>query len=171
MPFSFKVAPSLFQKGMTKIFSLILYHALVYIDDVLLFSSDHESHQKLLLGFFHIVQEHDIILSEKKNSIAKESIDFLGMGIKDGHYQPGLHIATELLKFPYTYLNKKQIQQFLRIVNYVRDFIPKVAIHISQLSHLLRKQCPSWGPAQTEAVQLYKEIPLPVFLQCSKQKA
>ena len=55
MPFGLKVAPSLFLKAMTKIFSLILYHTLVYIDDILLFSFDHDSHQKLLLDFFHIV--------------------------------------------------------------------------------------------------------------------
>ena len=142
MPFGFKVAPSLFQKAMTKIFSHILQHALVYIDDVLLFSSDYESHQKLLLDFFHIVQAHGIMLSEKKSSIGKESIDFLGMVIKDGHYHPGPHIATELLKFLDSHLTKKKIQQFLGIVNYVRDFIPKVAVHTSHLSRMLIKQCP-----------------------------
>ena len=71
------------------------------------------------------------MLSEKKSSIGNESIDFLGMVIKDGHYQPGPYIATELLNFPDTNPTKNQIQQFLRIVNYVRDFIPKVAIHTS----------------------------------------
>ena len=126
--------------------------------DILLFSSDHESHQKLLLDFFHIVQEHGIMLSEKKSSIGKESIDFLGIVIKDGHYQPGPHIATELLKFPDINLTKKQIQQFLGIVNYVHDYIPKVAIHTSQLSRMLKKQCPPWGPAQTEAIKQLKVI-------------
>ncbi|KAH9680015.1 hypothetical protein KPL71_026374 [Citrus sinensis] len=173
MPFGLKVAPSLFQKAMTKIFSPILQHALVYIDDILLFSSDHESHQKLLLDFFHIVQAHGIMLSEKKSSIGKESIDFLGMVIKDGQYQPGPHIAIELLKFPDTHLNRKQIQQFLGIVNYVRDFIPKVAIHTSQLSRMLKKQCPPWGPAQTEAVKQLKVIaqsPPPLRIPTSGQR-
>ncbi|KAH9649247.1 hypothetical protein KPL70_025910 [Citrus sinensis] len=172
MPFGLKVAPSLFQKAMTKIFSPILHHALVYIDDILLFSSDHESHQKLLLDFFHIVQAHGIMLSEKKSSIGKESIDFLGMVIKDGQYQPGPHIAIELLKFPDTHLNRKQIQQFLGIVNYVRDFIPKVAIHTSLLSLMLKKQCPPWGPAQTEAVKQLKVIaqsPPPLRIPTSGQ--
>ncbi|KAH9769449.1 hypothetical protein KPL71_012007 [Citrus sinensis] len=121
MPFGLKVAPSLFQKAMTKIFSPNLHHALVYIDDILLFSTDHESHQKLLLDFFHIVQAHGIMLSEKKSSIGKESIDFLGMVIKDGPYQP-------------------------------------VTIHTSQLSRMLKKQCPPWGPTQTEAVKQLKVI-------------
>ncbi|KAH9671278.1 hypothetical protein KPL70_017307 [Citrus sinensis] len=173
MPFGLKVAPSLFQKAMTKIFSPILHHELVYIDDILLFSSDHESHQKLLLDFFHIVQAHGIMLSEKKSSIGKESIDFLGMVIKDGQYQPGPHIAIELLKFPDTHLNRKQIQQFLGIVNYVCDFIPKVAIHTSQLSRMLKKQCPPWGPAQTEAVKQLKVIaqaPPPLRIPTSGQR-
>ncbi|KAH9769430.1 hypothetical protein KPL71_011998 [Citrus sinensis] len=145
----------------------------VYIDDILLFSSDHESHQKLLLDFFHIVQARGIMLSEKKSSIGKESIDFLGMVIKDGHYQPGPHIATELLKFPDTNLTKKQIQQFLGIVNYVRDFIPKVAIHTSQLPRMLKKQCPPWGPTQTEAVKQLKVIaqsPPPLQIPTSGQR-
>ncbi|KAH9792634.1 hypothetical protein KPL71_004206 [Citrus sinensis] len=173
MPFGLKVAPSLFQKAMTKIFSPILHHALVYIDDILLFSSNHKSHQKLLLDFFHIVQAHGIMLSEKKSSIGKESIDFLGMVIKDGQYQPGPHIAIELLKFPDTHLNRKQIQQFLGIVNYVRDFIPKVAIHTNLLSHMLKKQCPPWGPAQTEAVKQLKVIaqsPPPLRIPTSGQR-
>ena len=71
------------------------------------------------------------MLSEKKSSIGKESIGFLGMVLKDGHYHPGLHIAAELLKFPDIDLTKKKIQQFLGNVNYVRDFIPKVAVHTS----------------------------------------
>ncbi|KAH9716802.1 hypothetical protein KPL71_021584 [Citrus sinensis] len=101
MPFGLKVAPSLFQKTMTKIFNPILHHALFYIDDILLFSPDHDSHQQLLLDFFHIVQVHGIMLSEKKSSIAKESIDFLSMVITNGHYQPGPHIGpaqTEAVK-------------------------------------------------------------------------
>ena len=74
------------------------------------------------------------------------------MFLKDGHYHPGSHIAAELLKFLDSDLTKKQIQQFLGIVNYVKDFIPKVAVHTSQLSCMLKKTAPPWGPAQTEAV-------------------
>ena len=79
MPFGLKVAHSLFQKAMVKIFSPILHHALVYIDDILLFSTNHQTHQKLLSDFFDIVQAHGIMLYEKKSSIGNESINFLGM--------------------------------------------------------------------------------------------
>ena len=91
MPFGLKVAPFLLQKVMVKIFSPILHHALVYIDDILLFSTNHQTHQKLLSDFFAIVQAHGIMLSEKKSNIGKESIDFLGMMLQDGHYHSGPH--------------------------------------------------------------------------------
>ncbi|KAG8488426.1 hypothetical protein CXB51_016475 [Gossypium anomalum] len=44
MPFGLKTAPSLFQKAMTRIFQPIMENALVYIDDILLYSQDEESH-------------------------------------------------------------------------------------------------------------------------------
>ena len=107
MLFGLKVAPSMFKKAMVKILSPILHHALVYIDDILLFSTNHQTHQNLLSDFFDIVQAYGIMLSKKKSSIGKESIDFLGMVLQDGHYHPGPHIAEELTKFPDTNLNKK----------------------------------------------------------------
>ena len=64
--FGLKVAPSLFQKAMIKIFEFILHHAFIYIDDVLLFSNDHDSHQDLLSHFLKIVESHGIMLSDKK---------------------------------------------------------------------------------------------------------
>ena len=42
MPFGLKTAPSLFQKAMIQIFQPILHLALIYIDDILLFSSTFE---------------------------------------------------------------------------------------------------------------------------------
>ncbi|KAH9649300.1 hypothetical protein KPL70_025934 [Citrus sinensis] len=143
---------------MIKIFEPILHHALIYIDGVLLFSKHHDSHQDLLSYFLKIVDSHDIMLFDKKSILGQEFVEFLGMVIKDGHYHPSLHIAQELVHFPNEHLSKKQIQQFLGIVNYLRDFFPHVTIHTSQLSKMLKKSAPSWGPSQTAAVQHLKKI-------------
>ena len=94
---------------MTTIFQPILHHTLVYIDDLLLFSGTHDEHHKLLQQFFQIIQEHGIMISDKKSTIATTSVDFLGMKIQDGHYQPGPHIAQELLHFPDSNFTKKQV--------------------------------------------------------------
>ncbi len=84
---------------MTKIFEPILQSALIYIDDILLFSKDVMAHKALLTTFQSIVESYGIMLFEKKSSLAQSDIDFLGMRFKDGRYQPGPHIAEELLKF------------------------------------------------------------------------
>ena len=48
IPLGLKAAPLLFQKAMIKVFKLMLRSTLIYIDDVLLFSKDKESHATLL---------------------------------------------------------------------------------------------------------------------------
>ncbi|XP_075111688.1 putative mitochondrial protein AtMg00860 [Nicotiana tabacum] len=80
------------------------------------------------------------------------------MHFVQGAYSPGPHICQELLKFPDTSLTTKQIQQFLGVVNYVRDFIPNISIYISLLTEMLEKNSPSWGKKQDEAVREIKEI-------------
>ena len=66
MPFSLKNAPSQFQKAMVTLFRPLLTNALIYVDDILLFSKDEESHEKLLTEFYNLVKSHGIMLSEKK---------------------------------------------------------------------------------------------------------
>ena len=92
---------------MVHIFQPILHHVLIYIDDILLFSGSHDEYRQLLTQFYDIVQNHGIILSAKKSTIATENIEFLGMIIKDGYYQPGKHIAQELLHFSDQQLSEK----------------------------------------------------------------
>ncbi|KAH9744190.1 Endonuclease [Citrus sinensis] len=103
-------------------------------DDKFPLSRSHDEHRQLLTQFYDIVQSHGIMMSAKKSTIATENIEFLGMIIKDGHYQPGKHIAQELLHFPDQQLSKKQVQQFLGIINYIRDFIPHVDHYTCHLS-------------------------------------
>ncbi|GJS28659.1 putative zinc finger, CCHC-type containing protein [Tanacetum coccineum] len=58
MPFGLKNAPSAFQKAMITIFEPILANTLVYIDDILLFSPDEQSHAELLSKFYSLVAKY-----------------------------------------------------------------------------------------------------------------
>ncbi|XP_075074505.1 putative mitochondrial protein AtMg00860 [Nicotiana tabacum] len=90
--------------------------------------------------------------------IAQKEIDFLGMHFIQSEYSSGPHICQELLKFPDTNFTTKQIQEFLGILNYVRDFIPNISSYISPLTKMLKKNAPSWGEKHDEAVKKIKEI-------------
>ncbi|RDX69501.1 hypothetical protein CR513_51372, partial [Mucuna pruriens] len=61
LPFGLKVASSLFQKAMTRIFEPLLEHAIIYIDDILLFSRDMETHIALLNKFFDTTNQYGLI--------------------------------------------------------------------------------------------------------------
>ncbi|XP_027156875.1 uncharacterized protein LOC113758046 [Coffea eugenioides] len=126
MPFGLKTAPSLFQKAMIRIFQPILHSALVYIDDILLFSNTFEEHLELLKDFHHLVKQYGIMLSEKKMFLAQQEISFLGMKITQGKCTPEQHVGQSIKDFPEDNLSKTQVQQFLGVVNYVREFLPKV---------------------------------------------
>ena len=84
MPFGLKNAPSQFQKAMVTLFQPLLANALIYVDDILFFSKDTDSHEKLLAEFYNLVKSQGIMLSEKKMVIGHTSIVFLGMTISDG---------------------------------------------------------------------------------------
>ncbi|KAK0571696.1 hypothetical protein LWI29_020167 [Acer saccharum] len=98
------------------------------------------------------------MLSEKKSIIGRSEIEFLGMHIANGQYRPGPHLAVRLLDFPDSDLSVHQVQQFLGIVNYVRDFIPHVSHYTSILSTLFKKRPPPWSSSHTEAIAKLKEI-------------
>ncbi|KAH9763298.1 hypothetical protein KPL70_001116 [Citrus sinensis] len=123
-----------------------------------LWKRSHDEHRQLLTQFYDIVQSHGIMLSAKKSTIATDNIEFLGMIIKDGHYEPGKHIAQELLHFPDQQLSRKQVQQFLGIINYIRDFIPHVDRYTHHLSTLFKKKPPEWNADHTNAVTTLKQI-------------
>ncbi|GKB08564.1 putative reverse transcriptase domain, viral movement protein [Tanacetum coccineum] len=148
--------PSAFQKAMITIFEPILANTLVYIDDILLFSPDEQSHAELLSKFYSLVSKYGIMLSEKKMEVGVTTIQYLGMEISDGKYQPQPHVAQELLKFSDELSSQKIIQQFLGLVNYMADFLPKLSHHTALLFPMLKKNPPQWTSRQTEAVKAIK---------------
>ena len=80
------------------------------MDDILLFSKDADSHEKLLTKFYNLVKSQGIMLSEKKMVIGQSSIKFLGVSILDGKYTLKPHIAASLDEFPNKLTSAKQIQ-------------------------------------------------------------
>jgi len=118
---------------MTRIFEPLLENAIIYIDDILLFSKDQQSHQRLLQQFVSLADRYGIMLSEKKIHLAKTSIDFLGMNFSQGAYQPQPHIAQELLNFPNDHLSIKQIR--VHLMNFFGVFSPLVLLAVL-ISHM-----------------------------------
>ena len=143
---------------MVTLFQPLLTNALIYVDDILLFSKDEESHGKLLIEFYNLVKSQGKLLSEKKMTIGQSSIDFLGVNISNRKYNLQPHIVVSLGEFPDKLTSAKQVQQFLGIVNYMSNFIPKISKYRNCLAQLLKKSPPRWNSVHTEVVQQLKKL-------------
>lgn len=155
---SHKIAPSLFQKAMTKICAPLYPNILIYIDDILLYSIDLESHIQLLHAFYSIAQTHGIILSKKKMILGTPEVDFLGITLSKGSYIPQPHIAQNLQEFTKEISTIIQLQQFLGLVNYISNFIPQVYKFKCLLSASLKKNTPPGPFKHTDVVCTLKQI-------------
>ena len=67
MPFGLKNAPSEFQNIMNEIFNPFSSHAIIYIDDVLIFLESLDQHRKHLRAFLQTVKLNGLVVSAPKN--------------------------------------------------------------------------------------------------------
>ena len=66
---------------MVTLFQPLLTNLLIYVDDILLFSKDADSHEKLLTEFYNLVKSQEIMLSEKKMVVSTTSSSLKEWGV------------------------------------------------------------------------------------------
>ncbi|KAK3169190.1 hypothetical protein Dsin_000188 [Dipteronia sinensis] len=135
MPFGLKNAPGIFQRKMDSLFNKapFLDFCLVYIDDILVFSKDRNSHEKHLAQVISQFIEHGLVINPKKMVLAQKQIDFLGLNILKGKVSLQPHISQSILEMPDKFVSVKELRSFLGKLNYARQFIPDLARDISSL--------------------------------------
>ena len=112
MPMGLKNAPQIFQRRMDTIFSDCSDFCLIYVDDILIFSSNIADHAAQLLQFIQKSRNHGLILSAKKAEIAKNQIEFLGLKIDQKGIEMQPHICEKITNFPYHLTDRKQLKRF-----------------------------------------------------------
>jgi len=155
MPFGLKNAPSEFQKRMEDIFGGEEY-IIVYIDDLLVFSKDVNSHKMHLETFSELVYKHGLVLSdsEEKFQIGKVRIDYLGLHIEQGQVNLQPHVLTHFLKFPNVIADVKKLQRFIGCLDYIRQFYEKQADDTKILQKRLKKQATGWTEEMTKMLRI-----------------
>ena len=111
---------------------------LIYLDDIIVYSSNHHDHLQHLKKVFLKCRRFGISVNPKKSQFSLEECKMLGHVV----YATGVRIDLERVKEIQTLSvlrSKKDIQSFLGRINFVRRFIPNFAELVKHITSMLRK--------------------------------
>ena len=136
MPFGLANAPATFQRLMTTIFKDdVLEHLIVYLDDIIVFSVDLETHIKRLDAVLGKLAEHGLRVEPGKCNFFKKEVRFLGhiISAEGIRTEPDKIAAVAGWIRPSTL---KELRRFLGFCSYYRRFVKGYA-NISAPLHKL----------------------------------
>ena len=140
MPQGLWNAPATFQRAMYYILSdLKLSCVLVYLDNINVFSRAFDKHLTHLEQVFAQLIDNNLKLKPSKFQFFKSQIDYLGFVIDQNGLRPQPPKVEAINKMAVP-CNKRDIQVFLGMIGYYRQFIPNFSTIASPLFNLLHKE-------------------------------
>ena len=137
MPFGLTNAPATFQRMMNDILrEYIDKCAMVYLDDIVIFSKTEEEHTKQVLDIVRELDKHELVLNEKKCKWGLPSILYLGHIASGEGLRPNPEKVEAILKWP-ACSTISEVRGFLNIAGYYRRFIRGFAKEAAALHKLL----------------------------------
>ena len=118
-PFGLTQAPAYFQRLVNKVLIGLLF-VFGYLDDVLIFSPDIETHLKHIRQVFERLREVDLRLKKEKCNFLKAHIQYLGHLISGEGIEPVPEKLESIEKMPAP-TTPKEIKQFLGLTGYYRN--------------------------------------------------
>lgn len=160
LPFGLSSAPATFQRVMDIVLKgLINKICVVYLDDILIFSTSLEEHLEHLTLVFERLRESNLKIQLDKSEFIRRDVEFLGHIITPEGIKPNKKKIEAIENFPLP-RTQTQIKSFLGLIGYYRKFIS----HFSDLTHeftkRLKKNCPMnlTDPKYLEAFETCKQL-------------
>ena len=122
-PFGLAQVPAYFQRLVNEVLSGLTF-AFGYLDDILVFSADMETHLKHLRILFERLRSDDLKLKEVKCNFLKKHIQYLGHIISGEGIAP-VPEKLESIQKMLPPRNPKEVKQFLGLIGYYRKFVPQ----------------------------------------------
>lgn len=139
MPFGLKNAPATFQRFMNEVLrDYINKTCVVYLDDILIFSTSLQEHIKAIKEIFDVLERKNLKIQMDKCNFLKKETEFLGHILTDKGMKPNpdkIKIIQKL-ELPRT---ERQIKSFLGITGYYRKFIKDYAKVAQPITKYLKK--------------------------------
>lgn len=139
MSFGLTGAPATFQSAMNETLKPVLRQfALVFFDDILIYSPDLNSHLDHLHQVLSLLRKHQWQVKLSKCSFAQRQLSYLGHTISAAGVQTDHSKVQEVLNWE-TPTSLKKLRGFLGLAGYYRKFVKGFGVISKPLTNLLRK--------------------------------
>ena len=157
MPFGLTNSGASFQRLMGHILRGLEYRfALIYIDDIVIFSKSIEEHLTHLKEVFRRLRDANVKVNPEKCSFVKQRIVYLGHVVTPEGIFPDPSKVEVVRNFP-TPASLKELTSFLGLANYYRRFIKGFSEIASPLNALTKKGVKFfWSESCANAFDLLK---------------
>ena len=152
MPFGLTNAPATFQSYIHNALNDLLdVTCVVYLDDILIFSKDRDSHTKAIKEVLERLQNAGLYAKLSKCDFYQESIEFLGLIVDEYGTRMDEKRVEAILQWeqPKTY---RDIQVFIGFCNFYRRFIPRFSLITTPLTNLLKGTKNGRKPGSVELI-------------------
>ena len=149
--------PAYFQRLVNEVLRGLPF-AFGYLDDILIFSPDMDTHLKHVRQLFDRLREAYLKLKESKCNFLKAHVQYLGHLISGKGIEPVPEKLESIKNMP-SPTSLKEVKQFLGLIGYYRKFILKFSDVARPLTHLTKKDVPfEWTPECQQTFQLLKDL-------------
>ena len=158
MPFGTTVAGDVFQRKLDRCFGH-LQNVIVIANDIMVIvkQPNHKDHDQALTALLNIARKCSVHLNHEKLQYKQQEVKFFG----ETYTTDGRKPAQSKIKAIQEMLApqcKKQVQLFIRMVNYLSKFSARISELAEPIRHLCKEKVPfNWGPEHDGAFQLIKK--------------
>jgi transposase InsO family protein len=139
MPYGVTGGPATFQQTMNYILAPLLRKGVVvFIDDILIYSSTWDQHLHLLHSVFQLLSKHHIKIKLSKCSFAQSELKYLGHIISARGVATDPKKVADVQNWPIP-TTVKEVRSFLGLAGYYRKFVQHFGTIARPLTELLKK--------------------------------
>mgnify|MGYP001557088947 CR=1 FL=1 len=155
LPFGVCSASEVFQREMENIVE-DLEGVEVIVDDLLIWGSTKEEHDKRLRSVLERAREQGLRFNPEKSQVCLSSVTYVGHTLSKDGLTPD-HKKVEAVQQMNQPQSKEELQRYLGIITYLAKFIPNLSQRAAPLRLLLEKDVLwHWGEEQTKAFDSLK---------------
>ncbi|XP_061727739.1 uncharacterized protein K02A2.6-like [Cydia pomonella] len=153
--FGLSSAPAIFQRAMDELLAG-MEGVLCLLDDVLVTGRDDQEHVARLVSVLQRLQDAGLTLQKEKCEFFKSEVSYLGYVINKDGLKKSADKVKAIVNAPVPD-SVNQLQSFLGLVNYYRNFVPSASSILSPLYDLLKKGVKwTWTTVHEEAFNKIK---------------